>query len=177
MNIGEEVFIQSYKHDGSLHRTWATGSVIEINDDCWVIMTYKTMVVESNGRVWQTREPAVCFFYPNEWFNVIAMIRKNGITYYCNVASPSVFDGEALKNIDYDLDLKVYPNKDYHILDEDEFIDHAFSMNYGDKLKKIAYKSLDKLIELATNRQGPFNDDTVMKYFKMFLSNHSWPKP
>lgn len=176
MNIGAEVFIQSYKHNGKLHRTWATGSVIAVSDECWVIMTYKTMVVESNGRIWQTREPAVCFFYPNEWYNIIAMIRKNGITYYCNVASPSIYDGEAIKNIDYDLDLKVYPSKEYHILDEDEFVDHANSMGYSDSIKKIAYRSLNKLIEMAKNGESPFNDDIVLKYFRMFLSNHSWTK-
>ncbi len=176
MNIGEEVFIQSYKHDGKLHRTWSTGSVISISDECWVIMTYKTMVIESNGRIWQTREPAVCFFYPNEWYNIIAMIRKNGITYYCNVASPSIYDGEAIKNIDYDLDLKVYPSGEYHILDEDEFLMHADSMGYSDSIKKIAYRSLNKLITMAENGESPFNDDVVLKFFRMFLSNHSWKK-
>ena len=36
------------------------------------------------------------------------MIRDNGISYYCNLASPFVLDKEALKYIDYDLDVKVF---------------------------------------------------------------------
>lgn len=97
----EYVYIQSYKHDGSLHRTWAKGYVIEANERRIVAVTNKTLVSESDGRKWVTREPAICFFYPDKWYNVICMIRKSGIHYYCNLASPSLYDGEAIKNIDY----------------------------------------------------------------------------
>lgn len=43
------------------------------------------------------------------------MIRDNGVSYYCNLASPYVMDEEALKYIDYDLDVKVFADgeKDY----------------------------------------------------------------
>ena len=60
----EYVYIQSYKHDGSLHRTWAKGYVIEANERRIVAVTNKTLVSESDGRKWVTREPAICFFYP-----------------------------------------------------------------------------------------------------------------
>ena len=35
----DSVYIQSFKHDGSLHRTWATGYVIEANDQRIVAVT------------------------------------------------------------------------------------------------------------------------------------------
>jgi Uncharacterized domain/protein associated with RNAses G and E len=38
------------------------------------------------------------------------MIRDNGVSYYCNLATPYVLDKEALKYIDYDLDVKVFPD-------------------------------------------------------------------
>ena len=59
----EYVYIQSFKHDGSLHRTWAQGYVLEANDKRYVAVTNKTLVSESDGRKWITREPAICFFY------------------------------------------------------------------------------------------------------------------
>ena len=46
------------------------------------------------------------------------MIRHSGIYYYCNLASPTIYDGEAIKNIDYDLDVKLYPDRTYQVLDE-----------------------------------------------------------
>ena len=36
----------------------------------------RTVVTESDGRTWITREPAICYFHANYWFNVIGMLRK-----------------------------------------------------------------------------------------------------
>ena len=55
---------------------------------------------------------------------------EDGIYYYCNLSSPFACDEEALKYIDYDLDIKVYPNGKYHLLDEDEYEQHMNQMNY-----------------------------------------------
>ena len=75
-------------------------AVIGVNDH--------TLVTEADGRRWVTREPCYCLFPQKYWFNIIAMIRDNGISYYCNLASPYILDQEALKYIDYDLDVKVF---------------------------------------------------------------------
>lgn len=60
--IGSSVYIQSFKHDGTLHRTWSKGLVIDNCDEYAVVVTDHTWVVESDGRRWLTKEPAVCFF-------------------------------------------------------------------------------------------------------------------
>ena len=44
----ELIYIQSYKHDGSLHRTWAKGYVLEANEQRFVVVTNKTWVIESD---------------------------------------------------------------------------------------------------------------------------------
>ena len=49
------------------------------------------------------------------------MLREEGVYYYCNLSSPFAYDSEALKYIDYDLDIKVYPDMTYTLLDEDEY--------------------------------------------------------
>lgn len=170
LNVGQQVTIQSFKHNGSLHRTWSRGTLIEVSEKLWVVVTYKTLVVESNQRIWQTREPAICFFYPDEWFNVIAMIRRNGITYYCNIASPSLYDGEAIKNIDYDLDVKVFPNGYYEVLDKDEFDYHSKMMNYPENITKIVNQQVDTLISKIEANESPFNEEVVRDYYYKFLS-------
>ena len=90
--VGSYVYIQSFKHDGSLHRTWCKGFVIEADSSHIVAVTSRSWVIESDGRKWLTREPAICFFYDDRWWNVISMIRHTGVYYYCNLASPSVYD-------------------------------------------------------------------------------------
>lgn len=168
-SVGEVIYIQSYKHDGSLHRTWSSGTVIEVDDEKVVLITYKTWVVEADGRRWFTREPAICFYYFNRWYNVIAMIRSKGIYYYCNLASPVVFDGEALKNIDYDLDVKVFPDYNYHILDRDEFIQHQIEMKYPEQIIDIVEVEMQRLIQVIKGRHVPFKEETINSYFEKYL--------
>ena len=59
--VGSLIYVQSFKHDGSLHRTWSLGFVIESNNERTVVVTNKTWVTEADGRKWYTREPAICF--------------------------------------------------------------------------------------------------------------------
>ena len=171
LKVGDDVFVQSYKHNGSLHRTWSKALVIDVKENCVVAVTDHTWVVEADGRRWLTKEPAICFFYDDVWYNIISMVRKSGIFYYCNIASPSLFDGEAIKNIDYDLDVKVFPDESYSILDENEFEYHANKMNYPENLKKILHKQMDELIDKIANKDYPFKssyiNDYLLKYFSL----------
>ncbi|WP_159519751.1 DUF402 domain-containing protein [Erysipelothrix urinaevulpis] len=167
--IGEVIYIQSYKHDGSLHRTWSSGTVLDVDDEKIVLITYKTWVVEGDGRKWFTREPAICFYYFERWYNVISMIRKKGVYYYCNLASPSIYDGESLKNIDYDLDVKKFPDGKVIVLDEDEFLDHQVKMNYSDEIIEIVETEKNKLVERAEYSYFPFNEKLIYQYFNQYF--------
>ena len=180
LKVGDKVFVQSYKHDGSLHRTWSKALVIDIFDDCLVAVTDHTWVVEADKRRWLTKEPAICFFYDDHWFNIISMVRKTGIYYYCNLASPSLYDGEAIKNIDYDLDVKIFPDDSYMILDENEYAYHSERMHYPKELKDIIDKEMDNLLRMIENRENPFNfsyiNNYIMKYFDMIFEDKDGSK-
>lgn len=169
LEVGQNVIIQSFKHDGSLHRSWLYSTVLEVNDNYVVVYNNKTWVIESDGRRWFTREPAICFFYTDRWYNVISMIRKNGIFYYCNLASPSLYDGEAIKNIDYDLDVKVFPDDKYIILDEDEYREHGRKMEYSKELKEVVESQMLNLIEHIKSKDSPFDTEVIQKYHEKYL--------
>ena len=176
LKVGDKVFVQSYKHDGSLHRTWSKALVIDKFNDCLVAVTDHTWVVEADKRRWLTKEPAICFFYDDRWFNIISMVRKTGIYYYCNLASPSLYDGEAIKNIDYDLDVKIFPDDSYMILDENEYNYHSEKMHYPKELKDIINKEMNSLLNMIENRENPFNftyiNNYIMKYFDLIFENN-----
>ena len=165
----EYIYIQSFKHDGSLHRTWSKAFVVEANDHRIVAITDRSYVIEADGRKWLTREPAICFFYPDKWFNVISMIRKKGVFYYCNLASPSIYDGEALKNIDYDLDIKINNDFEYSILDEDEYEEHTIKMNYSEELDYVIHTQMKKLIKCIERRDSPFNHEEIQRLYNRYL--------
>lgn len=62
---GEFVTIQSYKHDGKLHRTWRDTMVLKTSEHSMIGVNDHTLVTESDGRRWVTREPAIVYFHKN----------------------------------------------------------------------------------------------------------------
>ncbi len=167
---GETIQIHSYKHDGHIHRVWEETTVLKESNLVFIGGNDRTMVREADGRSWITREPAICYFHAQYWFNIIGMLREDGIYYYCNLSSPFVIDEEALKYIDYDLDIKVFPDRSFMILDEDEYEEHRISMGYPDEIDKILKVHMEHLKQWIRQRKGPFADDFIDYWYERFLS-------
>ncbi len=162
-------YIQSYKHDGSVHRTWYPVLLISEDDKKFVAINRRTQIFESNNRTWIAREPALYYLYKEKYFNVIAMLRQDGIYYYCNLASPSLYDGEAIKNIDYDLDVKIFPDGTYEILDEREFEVNKVKYKYPKVLEKRLRDEIQLIISLHKNNLTPFNSEENQRLFQQYL--------
>lgn len=167
---GSNIQIHSYKHDGNLHRVWENSLVLKGTEMVVIGANDKTLVTESDGRTWYTREPAICYFHAKHWFNVIGMLRDDGIYYYCNISTPFVYDDEALKYIDYDLDLKIYPDMTFDLLDEDEYEIHKKQMNYPVVLDRILYNNIEYLKRWVTQRKGPFSPGFIDQWYERFLT-------
>lgn len=171
--VGNYIEIQSYKHNGKIHRVWEETLVLKSHSSIVIGVNDQCLVKESDGRTWRTKEPAITYFTGSHWFNIVCLVRDDGIHYYCNISSPYVVDEEALKYIDYDLDIKVYPDMTYVILDEDEFDEHKKQMNYPEVLQKILYKQMHQLELWIQQRKGPFAPDFVDKWYEQYLFNRS----
>jgi len=168
--IGERYIVHSYKHDGSIHREWDEAILLAEYDDYLVFGNDKTKVTESDGRSWRTKEPAIMYFFKDRWYNVIGQCKKDGIYYYCNIASPFVIDKNTVKYIDYDLDLRVFPDGAFKVLDRGEYNYHKTKMNYSEEIDTILKNELSKLIELARNKVGPFEKGKVDEYYQLYKS-------
>ena len=158
---GETVQIHSYKHNGKIHRVWQETLVLKGTRNIIIGGNERTLVTESDGRTWLTREPSICYFHAENWFNIICMLREDGVYYYVNMSSPFVYDEKSLKYIDYDLDVKVFPDMSYLILDEDEYADHKRQMNYPEVIDQILQDNLTKLLGWIKQRKGPFAPDFI----------------
>ena len=171
---GRWIRVQAYKHDGSLHRQWSPAYLVEENDDFWVVVSRASLVTEAEGRRWITREKAVFFLFKKRWMNVIAMFKeKRGICYYVNIASPTIYDDGFLKYIDYDLDVKLYPDGVERTLDEKEFIRHSLEYGYSPELIQIIRNEAMKVRAMMENRKFPFQDETVIGYYDSFVEQNA----
>ncbi len=168
LKLGKRYKIHSYKHNGKIHREWDEAVLLEIHDDYLIFGNKRTKVVESDGRVWRTKEPAVMYFYKNKWYNVIGQYKPDGIYYYCNMASPFVIADGTIKYIDYDLDLRVFPDGSFKVLDRGEYRYHKNIMNYSKEIDVILKQELTNLIDLVRKKEVPFQPGVVEKYCKMY---------
>ena len=164
MFIGDLYQIQCYKHDGKIHRAWNEAVLLDVKKEYMVFGNNKTMVTESEGSTWKTKEPAVMYFFKDKWYNIIVQMKKNGIYYYCNIASPFIIEEDTIKYIDYDLDLRIFPRGDFKILDKLEYEYHKKKMKYSKKLDTVIQNAMNDLIKEYCSGAPMFNKQKNIKY-------------
>lgn len=168
MNQGEKYNIHGYKHNGELYKVWDETIFLEQTKEYYVFGNDKIKVTEKDGRSWRTKEPAIIFYYKKRWFNIIAQLKSNGIYYYCNISSPVIIENNTIKFIDYDLDLRIFPDGMYKILDKSEYEYHKKIMNYPKEIQDIISYELNSLIEKFKRRESPFNNETIEYYSEIY---------
>lgn len=167
-HIGDNYQIQCYKHNGKVHRAWTEAVLLDIQKDYMVFGNQKTQVTEAEGSVWKTKEPAIIYFFKDSWFNIIAQLKKDGIYYYCNIATPFIIEDGTIKYIDYDLDLRIFPSGEYKILDRMEYKYHKKIMHYSDTLDYVITNALEELISIYKKKAPMFDATRNQKYYEKY---------
>ena len=165
---GDKLQIQCYKHDGNIHRCWDEAVVLDVKDDYIVFGNERTLVTEAGGNTWKTKEPAVMYFFKNKWYNIIVQLKKEGITYYCNIASPFIIEDNTIKYIDYDLDLRVFPSGSFKILDRQEYKYHMKKMGYSNDLDVVIRHALSELIHNYQSGISMFDANININYGNIY---------
>ncbi len=176
IKVGDKLQVHCYKHDGSLHRICDEATVLEISEDYIICANDKTRITEKEDFLtnkyhsYITKEPAILFFYKKQWYNIIAQIKKNGLYYYCNIASPYIIDDGLIKYIDYDLDLRIFSDGAFKILDRNEYNYNKKRLKYSKELDYIINNELSSLINSYKNKTAVFRKDTIKSYYELYFS-------
>ena len=129
----------------------------------------KTKVTEADGITWRTKEPAIMYFFKDRWYNIIAQMKKDGIYFYCNIATPFILEEGKIKYIDYDLDLRIFPKGDFKVLDKLEYEYHKKIMNYSKELDIVIKNALSDLINAYKNNEIMFRNNINLNYLNQYL--------
>lgn len=87
-------------------------------------------------------------YYADRWYNIFEIHDWEDDAlkaWYCNVTTPAQISKEKITYVDLALDLLVYPNGDYLILDEDEFND----LDIDHHSRHEARSALNELIQIT----------------------------
>ena len=168
MKVGDKLTIHCYKHNGKIDRISGEAIVLDETDEYLVCANNKVKLIENDGRSHRTKEIAILFFYKKEWYNILAQLKKYGLFYYCNIASPYIIDGNIIKYIDYDLDLRIFPSGEYKVLDKMEYKYHKKLMEYSDELDVVINGAMDDLIKKYIEKVPMFNAKNNYEYEKVY---------
>jgi predicted RNA-binding protein associated with RNAse of E/G family len=94
-------------------------------------------------------------FFSDRWYNIFAIYDAQDGHFkgwYCNITRPARIEPGHVYAEDLALDLIVYPDGRWLVMDEDEF--DQLDIPLQDR--ELARTSLEALIQLAQNKRGPF---------------------
>ncbi|MCF1349102.1 DUF402 domain-containing protein [Ureaplasma urealyticum] len=139
LKIGDELMVHAYKLNGWLYRSWNNPKVVYIDEQLLILSSTNTLVITSEEKSIRnfpsfTNKMSYWFFFKNEWFNLIATVENDGIKFYINVASPFIYEEQAIKYYDFDLDFKISSDDKWKEVDINEFIENAKKYHYSETL-------------------------------------------
>ena len=158
--IGRPIHVVSTKYDGSPH--WEFDSFFVLEDGPLLIATnFAGQELHNKAGLWHSPFDVRNHFWQDRWYNVMRCDRPKagGLEYwYCNVTTPVLYDGETVRYIDLDLDVRIHADGTIELLDEDEFLEHSALMGYPPDVIEQARSAADELVALARARDFPFEE-------------------
>jgi protein associated with RNAse G/E len=164
-----EIAIQTYKYDGTPHRTW-TAEVLERRGDLLMLLGVFDRDIShpqlgNIARGTQSYE----YYWLDKWYNVFRFHEPGGSfrNFYCNVNMPPTFNDGVLSYIDLDIDIYISKKMEIEIWDVDEFDENISRYSYPPEIISKARETVEDLQELITAKRFPFNDGPNGFEFKL----------
>ena len=152
--------IVATNYDGSPH--WSHPARLLHADDAIVITaTSAGLAIERVAGPFTSPFNTRAHYWPDRYFNVIRLEEPGrGLTgYYCNIAAPLPFDGENVRYIDLQLDVRVYVSADgaltWALLDEDEFEAATVQYGYDEALVGRCRAAVAQIVAMVEAREFP----------------------
>ncbi|ASI53867.1 RNAase G [Metamycoplasma hyosynoviae] len=167
--MGSITSIQAFKFDGTLYRQYEGAKIVANLNDFVVVLLMKTKVSEKDI-TWVVGKPILFFFAKNKFYNASITLNRSKNNYiYVNLASPFYIDNGVLKYIDFDIDIKSYADKEFNVIDWQDFKESIEKMNYPFELIHRLYDEIDFLYDQFKHKTGIFSKKLINNIQKMLI--------
>lgn len=160
MISGENIIrINARKYDGEIHRSWEC-KILEQDDSLLTFVgEFDREVIHTDLGLIRRGTISYEYYWLDRWYNVFRFHEPDSSlrNFYCNVNAPPVFANNILDYVDLDIDVLVWKDFNYKILDMEEFESNSLKYSYPVNVIENAKKSLDELIKMINNRYFPFD--------------------
>ena len=152
------ITVNSRKYDQSIRKSWKC-ELLEENDPLIVTVGVFDEDVKHpglgsilNGTI------SYEYYWLDRWYNVFRFHEPDGSfrNFYCNVSMPPVFENDVLDYVDLDLDVLIWPDFRYEVLDKEDFELNSAKYDYSQDTRDKATDSLAELLRVIEKREFPF---------------------
>ncbi|MEX0895670.1 MAG: DUF402 domain-containing protein [Patescibacteria group bacterium] len=155
--------IISYDHNHKEFKTWEASILAKNND---FIITKNIVPFKITYSTKKEKEFSIQTFithFHNEWFNIITVYDLDGVFqhWYVNITTPITFSENTISYDDLLLDLRVYPNYTWDVLDQDEYDEHRYEID--DEVNLQISKTMEKLAKLISDKSTYFDNQLLKK--------------
>ncbi len=158
-NQNKLITINSRKFDGKIHRSWKAELIKQENFLLTFVGEFDKEIDHPHLGVIRRGTISHEFYWLDRWYNVFRFHEPDGKlrNFYCNINMLPTFEKEILNYVDLDIDVLVWKDFSFEILDLDEFEENAVKYHYSPQVYDKANESLAELIVMIEKKSFPFS--------------------
>lgn len=156
----KNITINSRKFDGEIRRSWKADLIERKNSLLLFVGEFEQEIKHPNLGVIRRGTVSYEYYWLDRWYNIFRFHEPNGDlrNFYCNINKPPIFENNVLDYIDLDIDILVWTDFSYEVLDVDEFEENAECFQYTEVLTEKVEKTCLELSKMIELREFPFSE-------------------
>lgn len=149
------VTVNSLRFDRTVKRSWNCDLVEHVGDRIVLLGEFQVDVEHRDLGLIHTGTRSREYFWLDRWYNVFLFFEPDGNfrNIYCNINVPPTYDSRVLEYVDLDIDIVVWPDRSYEILDQGEFEQNAIQYSYSDEIKARVNSAVEDLSAMAEDER------------------------
>lgn len=155
----QEITVNSLKFDLSIRRSWKC-RLVERNEPLLLFVgEFEDEITHPNLGIIKPGTASREYYWLDRWYNIFRFDEPDGSlrNYYCNINMPPKFEDGVLDYVDLDIDVLVWPDFRYEVVDEADYQANAARFGYSDDLRSKVRETLCEVIGLIDRREFPFD--------------------
>lgn len=155
----DNVRINSLNYDGSLKRGWPcrfigqSGSMLEFLGRFTNEISHPELGLIAAGTI------SYEYYWLDKNYNIFRFHEPDGRlrNWYCNINLPPKFENDVLDYVDLDVDVIVWPDMSYKVVDLEDFERNAVRFDYPPEITDIMNDARTTLESMIASRDFPFD--------------------
>ena len=151
------ITVNSRKLDGTIRRTWNCELVERLGSLLVCVGTFDSDVRHPELGHIVAGTLSHEYYWLDRWYSIFRFHEPSGSlrNFYCNLNMPPRFADGVLDYIDLDIDVVVWPDFSYRVLDRDDYEQNARLLGYSDEVKEKVEATLKELLEHVESKDLP----------------------